>query len=276
MKTNLQLIFKGFVIGIGKIIPGVSGAILAIMLNVYEPALDAIANLKKNIFNNLKLLAMLGIGIILAIILGSNIVLYFLEHYFLQTMALFLGLMLSGTIPILKEVKTATFKDKMLSLLLFVSLFSLSFINFNTQDIKVDFHLFQIIMYFMSGIIDVACSIIPGISGTAFLMLIGTYESILHTLGNMLTISYLFKNLYIILPFFSGIIIGGYFISKMVNYCFKKYHMKSYCCILSFSFFSIALLIQNIITKSYTLVEFLYSLLFLIFGFLLSHKMNNR
>lgn len=276
MKTTLQLIFKGFIIGVGKIIPGVSGAILAIMLKVYEPALDAIANLKKNIFSNLKFLATLGIGIILAIILGSNIVLYFLEHYFLQTMFLFLGLMLSGTIPILKEVKTATFREKLLSLLLFVSLFSLSFIDFDTQNIIEVSALFQIVIYFISGIIDVACSIIPGISGTAFLMLIGTYKSILYALGNILTISHSFKNLCIIFPFFSGILVGGYFISKIVNYCFKKYHMKSYCCILSFSFFSITLLVKNIIIKSYNLVEILYSLLFLILGFLLSNKMNNK
>lgn len=276
MKITLQLIFKGFIIGIGKIIPGVSGAILAIMLKVYEPALDAIANLKKNIFNNLKFLATLGIGIILAIIFGSNVVLYFLDHYFLQTMSLFLGLMTSGTIPILKEAKTAAFKDKLLSLLLFASLFGLSFINLHTQNIKVTSTFFQIIIYFTSGIIDVACSIIPGISGTAFLMLIGTYKSILYTLGNVLTISHLFQNLYIILPFFSGILIGGYFISKIVNYCFKKYHMKSYCCILSFSFFSIILLMHNILAKDYTLIEILYSLLFFILGFLLSHRMNNK
>ena len=50
MYNNIKLIIKGFIIGLGKIIPGVSGAVLAMMLNVYEPALIAIANIKTNFY----------------------------------------------------------------------------------------------------------------------------------------------------------------------------------------------------------------------------------
>ena len=71
---ELKLILQGFVIGIGKIIPGVSGAMFAMMFGVYEKALDIISHLKTKLFKNLKFMFLLGISILLAIILGSNII----------------------------------------------------------------------------------------------------------------------------------------------------------------------------------------------------------
>ena len=53
MYNNIKLIIKGFIIGLGKIIPGVSGAVLAMMLNGYEPALIAIAHIKTNFYKNI-------------------------------------------------------------------------------------------------------------------------------------------------------------------------------------------------------------------------------
>ena len=70
----MKLILKGFIIGLGKIMPGVSGAMLAITLNEYDVIIESIANIKKDIYNNTKYLSKLGIGIILAIILASKII----------------------------------------------------------------------------------------------------------------------------------------------------------------------------------------------------------
>ena len=85
MNDSIKLIIKGFIVGLGKVIPGVSGSVLAIMLQVYEPALKAISNIKKNFFVNLKFLSLLGTGIISAIVFGSKILLFLLDKFYLQT-----------------------------------------------------------------------------------------------------------------------------------------------------------------------------------------------
>ena len=76
------LIIKGLIVGLGKIIPGVSGSILAIRLNIYEDMIYSINNLfnKKSII----FLTKIGIGIVLAIIFGSNIITYLLSKFYLQ------------------------------------------------------------------------------------------------------------------------------------------------------------------------------------------------
>ena len=105
MKENIKLILKGFVIGLGKIIPGVSGAMLAITMGVYETGLRAISNLTKEFKQHFKFLLFLGIGIVLAIVLGSKVVVYCLDKFYLPTMLLFIGMIVGGIKPLFKEVQ---------------------------------------------------------------------------------------------------------------------------------------------------------------------------
>ena len=93
----MMLFIKGLVIGIGKIIPGVSGALLAVNFNLYEKAISSVVNFFDDWKNNLKFLIILGSGILLAIILGSKIVMYLLNNYKFITMMFFIGLISGGT-----------------------------------------------------------------------------------------------------------------------------------------------------------------------------------
>lgn len=275
MKDNLLLILKGFAIGIGKIIPGVSGAILAITLNVYEPALHAISYLKQNFYQNMKYLAMLGIGIVVAIILGSNMIIFLLEHYYLPTICLFIGMMISGTLPIYKEIKNTKIKDIVPALIVIVGIVFFSLFPLNGQLLKMNSSLFMLILFFISGVLDALCSIVPGISGTAVLMMVGTYDKILMTLGSIVKFSSFFTNLTIIVPFFLGILFGGYFISKIINYVFKKHRQKTYCCVFVFSLYSMYAMLSNIFVDNYTLGQILMSVCCFIFGYFITKRMNN-
>ena len=98
-----KLILYGFIIGIGKILPGVSGAVLAISLGVYEESIRALNNLfnKKSI----QYLTLLSIGMGISIVFFSNVVLYFVNNYYFWTMLLFIGLIIGGLKEILVELK---------------------------------------------------------------------------------------------------------------------------------------------------------------------------
>ena len=76
MKEKLILILKGIIVGLGKIIPGVSGAMLAITLDIYDKCIEAISNFTKKIKENIYFLGYIGIGIILSVGLFSNVVIY--------------------------------------------------------------------------------------------------------------------------------------------------------------------------------------------------------
>lgn len=103
MRYFFNLYIKGVIIGIGKIIPGVSGSVLAMSLGIYEEAIKAINHFFKDISRHFKFLFVVGLGIITSVVLTSNIIKYFLNHFYLPTMLLFIGLIIGGISLFLKK-----------------------------------------------------------------------------------------------------------------------------------------------------------------------------
>ena len=270
MYNNIKLIIKGLIIGLGKIIPGVSGAVLAMMLNVYEPALIAIANIKTNFYKNIKYLAMLGIGIIFAIIMGSKALIFFLDKFYIQTMFIFIGIMLAGISPITKELKLSGIKEKIIIIFVAILFIYISLIQVNNLTNNNS----NILIYFFSGILDAFSSIVPGVSGTVLLMIVGTYNNIIKSFANALNISLLFNNLFILVPFFIGVLIGGYFISKLIAFFFKKYRNITYCCTLGLIIGSLIILILNIDVFKFNIFTIFISIILAIISFVITKKVN--
>ena len=102
----MDTILKGMIIGLGKIIPGVSGSVLAISLGIYEKCIDIISNIKKELKYNIKFIFLLCIGISLGIICGSKIICFLLDSFYFPTMCLFIGLISSSIKYIVKKIKT--------------------------------------------------------------------------------------------------------------------------------------------------------------------------
>ena len=273
MKESFLLIAKGFIVGLGKVIPGVSGAVLAIMLKVYEPILDAVVNIRKELYKNLKYLATIGIGLILAIVLGSKVLLSLLEKYPLQAFFPFIGVMLNGVIPIFKEAKKGTTKDKLLSFFIIIIVISLSFIKRSNTFVSSNIVL-HFLLYFLSGILDAASSIVPGISGTVILMLLGTYRDILFSLGNVFSLDLISFNFKILFPFFAGMLSGLYLFSKLVHYLFKKHYYFTYNCIAGFCAFSILSLFLKSLNYCVNMKQLILSFVLMFVGYWVSKKVN--
>ena len=89
-----MLIIKGIIIGIGKIIPGVSGSLLAISLGIYEKAIESMINIFKKPQENILFLGKIVLGILIYIIFFSKLILYSLNNYYLYTIIFFIVLMM--------------------------------------------------------------------------------------------------------------------------------------------------------------------------------------
>ena len=265
----MDLILKGFIIGVGKIIPGVSGSALAITLGIYEQLLNSISNIKNEIKTKNTFLIKVGIGLILAITLTSKIIVKCLKHYYLPTILLFTGLIIGGIPPLLKQTKLNK-KDIIIIILITLILTILSLnINTKTQHILKNTPQ-EIINLIGIGILDSASSIIPGISGTSLLMMIGYYEIILNTFSTLLNINYIKTNAFVIIPFIIGFIIGTILISKIITHLFNHHRKKTYILIISFSILSIIILLKNI---NNTPLEILKNTPLLLLGYIISRKL---
>ena len=221
----MKLILKGLIIGLGKIIPGVSGSILAIRMNIYEDIIKSLNNVFEK--NNIYFLFKLSIGIIISIVFGSNIITYLLSKYYIVTMLIFSILIITGIPTIIKE--TTNYVVSIISCIIYILLLNIPNIHILNN-------------YFFIGFLESFTTIIPGISGTALFTSFGLYDELL----------YLFSNLYkfnfsILLPFFIGFILGTIIIIRFIEYCLDNYRDKTYGVILGLLIGSIITMLKNII-----------------------------
>ena len=260
---NIILFIKGLLIGIGKIIPGVSGAVLAIILKVYDDGIDKIVNFFSNPKKNILYLLNIGLGILLGIILFSNIIDYTLSKYYTITMLFFIGLIQGGIPSILKEVEK---KDYIYTIIIIIIFTAISLLNIdNNYIIKNTF--IDYIIFFIGGIIETCGTVIPGLSSTAMLLILGIYNIIIESIGN---ITNLIINYKVLIPFILGILSSLIFVSKGISISLKKYKKKTYSIILGLILSSIIVLIVKTFTYPTNLLNLLIGLIFMILGIIIS------
>lgn len=260
------LVVKGFIIGIGKVIPGVSGAMLAMSLGLYEECLEAITHLFQKFKKNMILLSSLGFGIFLAIVLGSKIIAFLLVQCYLPTILLFIGLIIGGLIPFSKSV--TKYPKKASNLFLFFICFfiviALSFVNKNSQSIFQNINISC--LYFIMGMIDAATMVIPGISGTAIFMTLGLYENLLFLFANLDSIGNIVHNFNILIPFGVGLGMGILVISVIMTYLLKNRKEIVYHGILGFQIAALIVIFLETLTRSYEVTEIVLGCILLLLG----------
>lgn len=271
----MKLILKGFIIGLGKIMPGVSGAMLAITLNEYDVIIESIANIKKDIYNNTKYLSKLGIGIILAIILASKIIVYCLNTHYFSTILLFIGIILNGTIKIIKKTKINK-KDLLISVVIIILIILILKI-FKSNDSNLNMYgKIEVIKLIIMGCLDAISSIVPGISGTALLMYFGYYNKIINTFATLSDINKALQNTYVLVPFIIGFIIGTIVISKIINKLIKEYPNTINTIVGIFMIYTLMILSVNSIKNLPNIYEIIIGITLFITTLTISIRISNK
>ena len=272
--SYLKLVLKGFIVGLGKIIPGVSGGMLAILLGIYEESVQAIAHFFKDFKKNFLFLGTLGIGVSLAITFMSSIIEFSLNNYYLPTMLLFIGLMLGGSNSLKRGIEGTNCKDYVFQLVLpFLFMMLIQFFQNGTFLLNDNYSYFLI---FLFGIIDAITMVVPGISGKAILMLIGFYPLLLETFSHLLDLSYISNTLQIMLPFGLGILVGILVTVKIVSYLLKKHSVSFHYVIISFFTSSILLLLLQTLKNNYSIGTIVISFFLFLFGYFISHILDSH
>lgn len=242
MAKYFILFLKGLIVGIGKILPGISGSVLAISLNIYETSLDKICNFKRDIKNNTLYLLPIFIGVIISIAFLSKVLLIIYNKYNFIFISVVIGLII-GTIPkLLKEIKN--YKKIYWSLILSVFLLPKHHINNN------------LIFYITLGIIEAITTVLPGISSSAIYMNMDIYDKYLNIFFNINVCTILF---------IIGLLFGLLLTMKIVNYLFKKHKEEMYIIIVSFLIYSIISLLRQLEYNNIT-----NFFIYLLIGFVIS------
>ncbi len=252
MKT-LKLMVQGFLIGIGKIIPGVSGSMIAISFGLYDRGVEALSHMfcKKNFL----FLCKTGFGLLLALCFFSRFLLFFFHQYPFYTMFFFLGMISSS---VFESAKDGKFEKKHLWKTFFVFLLSYVFTTFPQEKIfSVTLHPFFL---FFVGFIEAFTMIIPGISGTAILMCLGAYSFVLQSFQNLFSFSYFLENFIPLCFFWSGIFLGTILTTKVLYSYMKRKKEGFHSMIFGFVLFSFYYLLKQTLQVPHTFWDLILSL----------------
>ena len=243
MISGIKNFFNGLIFGITQIIPGVSGGTIAIILGFYFELIEAINHFFKDMRKSLKFLVPILFGMAAGILIFSSIVDFLLTRYSFPTMLFFIGLV-SGIIPhIYFKVRELTQKFTAFDIFLiafpFVFLLVISFMKeantaTPTEIISNIDVLFMIFLVF-AGIVSAAALIIPGMSGSFVLLLLGVYHlaiysisSIRFFLADFSNISLLLDIFRVLVPLGIGIILGIIFTAMLIGKLLIKYQKQVY------------------------------------------------
>lgn len=243
------------VVGIANIIPGVSGGTMMVAMGLYDRLIHAITHLKSEWKESLKLLIPIFAGAGLAIVILSRVFEFLLSNYPIPTNFAFCGL-IAGSLPfIFKKVKGHSVTvDKMVPFVIFFAVVILMAVlrESGGADADISFGLFNVIKLLGVGIIAAATMVIPGVSGSMMLMLLGYYNVILKTINTFidalitLDVPLLMETCGCLIPFGIGVVIGIFLIAKLIEFIFMKAEIHAYYAIIGLiSASPIAILIKT-------------------------------
>lgn len=273
----LILFVKGIIMGLANVIPGVSGGTLALIMGVYEKMINAITTLFKKFKENVLFLLPLAIGMVAAIYGGSKVIPPCLEKFPLATVLFFVGLILGGIPMLYKKVNKhlKNWTNYLVLIIVFAALLCYTFLvgNGGKADLT-NLNFIDYIKLVLVGMVAAATMIIPGISGSMTLMVLGYYEGIYETVGNITNFSEFGHNMAILIPFGIGVVIGIFLIAKAIEFLLAKFEVKTYFGIFGFIFASLIIMfVKNVF--AFNLIEFVIGLVLMVIGYFLSYFIAN-
>lgn len=208
--------------GAADVVPGVSGGTIAFISGIYQELIDSISNINLGLIGvlqkegflafwkkaNANFLVAILAGIVISALSVMNLMHYLLENHPIQVWSFFFGLVVASILFVGKQIKKWSILSILLLILSALGAFAI------TQMTMIDSSS-NLLYLFFCGAIAICAMILPGISGSFILVLLGSYATISSAVHNME-----FKKLII---FFLGCFVGLLSFSKLLKWLFSKY-----------------------------------------------------
>lgn len=236
-EKGLDLI-KGLAIGVAFIIPGVSGGTMAVLLNLYDKIINSINNLTKKFFESFKILLPIALGAVLAILICWYPFKLAFEHIMIVMVTLFAGFILGGMPGIFDEVKGVKVKPvhivaMIISIVFAVGLGVLSVLfELNIQSLYDSRPWWLYILVLLAGIISSFALVMPGISGSMILIVLGFYTPTLNLIDNFLAWTDVWASISILATLAVGVVIGVLLASKIIAFFLNRFRTGTFYAII--------------------------------------------
>ncbi len=278
----IKSVLKGMVIGIANIVPGVSGGTMMVAMGIYDKLIHCITHLFSEFKKSVLFLLPIAVGMLVAIGASSFGLTWLFDNYPIQTNMLFVGLILGGLPAVLKKVKGQKIRaGHMVAGILFFALVVVFAAMGETSgnDADLTFSLVNVIILFAVGIVASATMVIPGVSGSMVLMLMGFYYPVINAIKDFFTalkdfnMTGILSGCAVLIPFGLGVVAGIFGIAKLVEIIFARFPLYAYWAIIGLIVSSpIAIIIMGAFPEI-TLVSVLTGAVALAAGFVVALKL---
>ncbi len=231
--------FCGAFLGISVIAPGVSGSIMAVMMGIYDELINIISNPFKNLKKNIIYGFPMGIGAGLSVLIFINLLEFMFSSYPTPSYLLFISL-IAGSMPaVLKEAAENGFKKRYLIGTALALSFALGIGLLGKSDYSLGFGTLssansQTAYFALCGAISGMTSMIPGMSISMMLMMLGVYEPLLFAVSELTKLTNIPQNLFIVIPTGICFVIGMVILSNVTKIVFRKFRGLAYFMVLGF------------------------------------------
>ena len=258
VKSWFNSALSGLLIGLGVILPGVSGSTIAILFKIYDKMLYSISNIFKKFKQSFLYLLPIIVGGLLGFIVGFFAVKQVIEAYTFIVVCVFGGLMLGASPEIFGEIKEDIIKPRWYQVLFlilglaFPIILSSVFANVpevDNTEMLTSFPWYSYVIAFLLGAIVSITQIVPGLSATVLLMSLGFFKPIMDAIS-ITTLTNEPRWIAFLLLLLVGFVVGFFLLSKVMSYFFTKHKKTMYFLVTGLTVGSIVSVFYNSEVKS--------------------------
>jgi putative membrane protein len=240
MRDKIFIALKGLAMGMAEVVPGVSGGTIAFISGIYPTLMESINALKPSLIVllfkgqfkefakqlNLCFLFPLGVGMVIGVVTCVDLITYLLEHFPLPLWAFFFGLILASALYIFKQIKAFSVTTVVLTIVATALAYYVTIANPLGGSTSL-------ILVFFSGVVAISAMVLPGLSGSFILLLLGMYSVVLPTVKSLLKAPEL--DAFILVSVFAlGCLVGLISFARLMSYAFKKQPNNTLAVLLGF------------------------------------------
>lgn len=247
----IKIFLRGLLMGTSDIMPGISGGTIALITGIYDKLIKSISNIKflfikpllKGDINEFKkqlqseidfeFFLPLGLGMAIAMVLMAGIINYLLGNYAAQTYSFFAGLILASIYILYKQLDA--FNIKAITVTLIFAVLAYIFVGLNPMQAS---HSLPIL--FVSGFIAICAMLLPGISGSSLLLLLGQYEYMINVIHQISIVE--------IITFIVGAGLGFMTMSRVIKYMLENHKQLTVATLIGIMLGSMRIPAQHIVT----------------------------
>lgn len=236
----VKKILRGMLIGVANVIPGVSGGTMMVSMGIYDTIIFCITHLFRQFKKSVKTLLPYLLGMLLGIFALASLLGFLFDHYPLPTNTTFIGLILGGLSPLMRKIgrKKINFGCVIAFAAFFGLIIWMACMGPVQNAESVTMSAGQMMILLVMGAIASATMIIPGVSGSMVLMLLGYYTPVINALNSFKTAVFsadfaaMVQPLLVLLPFGIGVVAGIFGVAKAIEWLIQRFPTLTYCGVL--------------------------------------------